>query len=485
VDPRNLTRPARRGTRHSRKAGRTDGKGHTMVRTSRARASASHMVAAASISLLAGLLCCGAPGQAGAQTLDADTRALLDFKAAGDANGDLSSWDLAVNSPCGAGWNDYDSGWLHVKCSAPGGRVARVILRVLPGLSGSAATLADCTALTHLALSGCSAVSGSVESLAACTQLILLDARDTQLSGSIEPLTACQSLATLYLMGSHVHGDATVLSSGVPGLGGWGGGPGDYSHCAAWSGTCIAGTLVVDPTTYAGLTVAECCDVFCSGNPNAADDHNCTRGLLVANSATTLGTSDADCCFLCPVGQRETPGGCVDCDAGFSTFTPGASTCTQCASGKEAASPGSRCTECEDGKMSASDPDDPTSTVTCTVCPYPRRCTAGLCKVGTAGRGCAYCDTTCPGPGCLADRYFQVAVSCFPCPEGMNAVFAILLAVATVGLIYGLWIVTTVKTDVSKHNAKELATDDADEKAEAVNEFLKAGSRVSDTAIFL
>ena len=71
----------------------------------------------------------------------------------------------------------------------------------------------------------------------------------------------------------------------------------------------------------------------------------------------------------------------------------------------------------------------------------------------------------------------------------MNAVFAILLAVATVGLIYGLWIVTTVKTTVktyvSKHNAKELATDDADEKAEAVNEFLKAGSRVSDTAIFL
>merc|ERR1711969_237739 len=43
------------------------------------------------------LVCCDCP-------LCADARALLAFRAGGDPDGDLASWD-PLTSPCGAGWN--------------------------------------------------------------------------------------------------------------------------------------------------------------------------------------------------------------------------------------------------------------------------------------------------------------------------------------------------------------------------------------------
>ena len=104
----------------------------------------------------------------GAQTTEADAQALLSFKAGGDTNGDLDSWD---GSPCGDGWDSYDLGWRDVKCSAMNGRVTRVILREKPGLSGSVDALAPLTALTHLALNGCTGVSGSVETLCRRTHM--------------------------------------------------------------------------------------------------------------------------------------------------------------------------------------------------------------------------------------------------------------------------------------------------------------------------
>ena len=52
-----------------------------------------------------------------------DEATLLAFKAGGDADGVLASWE-ASTSPCDAeGWNNYSTGWYGIKCDGEGGRV--------------------------------------------------------------------------------------------------------------------------------------------------------------------------------------------------------------------------------------------------------------------------------------------------------------------------------------------------------------------------
>ena len=49
----------------------------------------------------------------------ADERAaLLAFKAGGDPNNDLGTW-AAGGDPCGAGWDDEESGWLGSSAARP------------------------------------------------------------------------------------------------------------------------------------------------------------------------------------------------------------------------------------------------------------------------------------------------------------------------------------------------------------------------------
>ena len=49
------------------------------------------------------------------QSAEGDAAALLAFRAGGDADGDLASWDAAT-SPCDAGWDSGDAGWAGVMC---------------------------------------------------------------------------------------------------------------------------------------------------------------------------------------------------------------------------------------------------------------------------------------------------------------------------------------------------------------------------------
>eukprot|EP01047_Picozoa_sp_COSAG01_P100962 COSAG01_NODE_30747_length_610_cov_0.868885_1_plen_98_part_01 len=98
---------------------------------------------------------------------------MLAFKAGGDADGDLSSWDPAAGSPCGVGWNSDSGGWEGVRCDAEGGRVTSVSLPNKGGVSGTLESLAACTGLTFIYLTS-TAVTGSVESLAAITGLVYI-----------------------------------------------------------------------------------------------------------------------------------------------------------------------------------------------------------------------------------------------------------------------------------------------------------------------
>ena len=66
-----------------------------------------------------------------------DKAALLAFKAAGDPDGDLASWEEATE-PCAAeGWNSDSVGWYGVQCDEEGGRVTRLHLYNKDGLLGS------------------------------------------------------------------------------------------------------------------------------------------------------------------------------------------------------------------------------------------------------------------------------------------------------------------------------------------------------------
>ena len=93
-----------------------------------------------------------------------------------------------------------------------------------------------------------------------------------------------------------------------------------------------------------------------------------------------------------------------------------------------------------------SDLNSTTSTITCTACPYSRRCVQGQCVVGATGSGCATCDIACRQDGCAAERYFQVNESCFPCPEGLATTVIVVLLVVAVLFLRTLWYITMVRT---------------------------------------
>jgi hypothetical protein len=164
--------------------------------------------------MLLGPLCgwWGAPAPVGAQTLDADVQALLAFKAGGDADGDLSSWDPAAGSPCGVGWNDYSSGWDGVRCDAEGGRVTRVYLYYKRGVSGTLASLAACTGLTYIDLRS-TAVTGTLGILAGCTGLTYIDLGGTAVTGSVESLAAITGLTHINLGRTAVTGSVDSLAT--------------------------------------------------------------------------------------------------------------------------------------------------------------------------------------------------------------------------------------------------------------------------------
>ena len=112
------------------------------------------------------------------QTL-ADKAALLSFQGRGDDNGDLSTWSRATE-PCRDGWDSRDAGWRHVMCCSSyigyvctGSNTARVTylgLNNKPGVRGNLQDLSAMTALIHLTLSHCNAVSG-VANFLGMTQL--------------------------------------------------------------------------------------------------------------------------------------------------------------------------------------------------------------------------------------------------------------------------------------------------------------------------
>ena len=77
-----------------------------------------------------------------------DKVALLTFRAPGDPDDDLASWDEATE-PCGAGWDSYSSGWAGVKCDAEGGRVTGLNL-TNNALSGTVPTTVVVRALLPL-----------------------------------------------------------------------------------------------------------------------------------------------------------------------------------------------------------------------------------------------------------------------------------------------------------------------------------------------
>ena len=218
--------------------------------------------------MLLGPLCgwWGAPPPVGAQTLDADVQALLAFKAGGDADGDLSSWDPAAGSPCGVGWNSDSSGWEGVRCDAEGGRVTRVSL---PNKGG---------------------VSGTLESLAAITGLTYINLMSTAVTGSVESLAACTGLNILFLTNTFVSGDAAILRSSVTGLSDWT----DFTACSSW--TCAAGSLVERPSEHAGRTGSACCDAFCAGNA-VGPDFSCSEPAHLTPDASQIeGYSEDECC---------------------------------------------------------------------------------------------------------------------------------------------------------------------------------------------
>eukprot|EP01046_Picozoa_sp_COSAG06_P043098 COSAG06_NODE_5597_length_3371_cov_1.941015_1_plen_139_part_10 len=127
-----------------------------------------------------------------------DKAALLTFRAAGDPDGDLASWDEATE-PCGEGWDSNSVGWAGVQCDAEGGHVTRIRFYDKDGLLGTVESLTALTALNYLSLYECGAVSGDVGSLVALTQLTNLNLVSTSASGSVEPLVALTQLTELSL----------------------------------------------------------------------------------------------------------------------------------------------------------------------------------------------------------------------------------------------------------------------------------------------
>ena len=89
------------------------------------------------------------------------------------------------------------------------------------------------------------------------TGLFLLD---TSVSGSVEPLAALTQLTQLYLHSTDVYGDATVLRA-IPGIdSNWGSWRVSLELCSAFSGGCPVGSsAIADAATFVGNDACACC----------------------------------------------------------------------------------------------------------------------------------------------------------------------------------------------------------------------------------
>ena len=120
-------------------------------------------------------------------------------------------------------------------------------------------------------------VGGDVGLLAWATALEEIGLRLTSVSGSIEPLAALTQLRRLYLEQTDVYGDATVLRA-IPGLGSdWPGASwstdGSYyaSLCSAFAGGCPAGSSpIADNSTFVGNDACACCTATADLSRDAA-----------------------------------------------------------------------------------------------------------------------------------------------------------------------------------------------------------------------
>jgi hypothetical protein len=134
------------------------------------------------------------------------------------------------------------------------------------------------------------------------------------------------------------------------------------------------------------------------------------------------GQSTATACEPCPNDGR--PYGATDDDEGAELRGP-------------------QCTACDDGTTAVLVGD---FTGTCTACPFPSRCLAGLCTTGSEGDGCALCQL-------YPTRYFQMGQDCEPCPTSVPwllIVTAIIVAVAIVAVVFKAAEVSDVEDAVEK-----------------------------------
>ena len=103
-------------------------------------------------------------------------------------------------------------------------------------------------------------LSGDVGLLAGATALERIYLGWTSVWGSVEPLAALTQLTFLRLQHADVYGDATVLRA-IPGLGaGWPTRSSQASLCSAFAGSCPAGSsAIADAATFVGNDACACC----------------------------------------------------------------------------------------------------------------------------------------------------------------------------------------------------------------------------------
>ena len=215
----------------------------------------------------------------------------------------------AGTSPCGDGWNSYDTGWLGVQCTAESenqGRVDSVRLQGQTGVRvrGDLAHLANLTQLRFLDLQGQSGVRGDLAHLANLTQLGTLNLIDTNAHGNIAALIGLTMLRQLFLCRTLVYGDATAIRDSPDMLlqGSWAAGYtynrnncaytacSDFASCPAGASPSVGGDDAV------GADACACCD----GSSMVRES---TTGACVCTTDAACGLD-----FVCSSGSCVVPG---------------------------------------------------------------------------------------------------------------------------------------------------------------------------------
>ena len=169
-----------------------------------------------SVCLLAGARLGAAQG-----SLSDDVAVLLAFKAHGNnaqADG-LDTW-VSGGDPCGAGFDDPNSGFAHVMCCDAYTLDESTYEYVCTGSN------------TH--------------------RVTYLDLALTAVDGDVSGLGGLAQLSTLGLQGTGCYGDSSVLSTRLSRL--------YVDHCSSSHDACPAGrTPVSSPDTYVGSNACACC----------------------------------------------------------------------------------------------------------------------------------------------------------------------------------------------------------------------------------